>query len=143
MRVSLRFCRRLLLVCVGLLVAVSLVVVIGVIPPVSGDTFPGSTPEDAIPAFWGCVVLSLLVAAALGFTAIRTKGRSWLSTAVLILLTILVLFLALLLGDAAAAYDAEGPAMHTATILLLICVAADLLTAVLVITTAFLLPKRT
>jgi hypothetical protein len=143
MIVSLRFCRSSLLTCAALLIAVALVVAAGVIPPVKADTFPGATPEGAVPAFWGCVVLSLLAATVLGFIAIRTKGRSSLSTTFLVLLAFLVLLLAFALTDAAFAYHSEGPAMQTAAILLFLCSAADLLAAVLVITTAFLLPKRT
>lgn len=143
MPARLRFCRRSLLTCAALLVAAALVMVAGVIPPVKADTFPGSTPEAAVPAFWVNVAISLLTATVLGFIATRTNGRSCLLTAVLILLAFLILFLAVALTDAAFAYNSHGPAMHTATILLCVCIAADLLAAVLVILTAFILPKRT
>ncbi len=143
MIVSLRFCRSFLLICAALLVAVALVLAAGVIPPVKAATFPGATPESAVPAFWVNVVLSLLTATVLGFIAIRTKGRSRISTTGLVLLAFLVLLLAFALVDAAFAYNSEGPTMQTAAILLFICSAADLLAAVLVITTVFVLPKRT
>jgi hypothetical protein len=74
---------------------------------------------------------------------LRTAGRSVLAMIVLGVLVCLSLLLALVLYDAAFAYNGHGPAMHTATILLFCCAAAGLLAAASAITAALLLPKRT
>jgi len=143
MTVSLLFCRRMLLVCAGLFVTVALVVALGVIPPIKAATFPGATPESAVPAFWVIIGLSLLAAVTLVFIATWSKGRSWISTSVLVVLGLVVLLFGIALTDAALAYLPAGPSMKTASILLFFCSAADFLAGALVVTTAFLRPKET
>jgi hypothetical protein len=142
MTVSLLFRRRMLLVCAALLAAVALVGALGVIPPVQAATFPGATPESAVPAFWVNIGLNLVAAATLVFIAIWSKGRSWISTSVLVVIGLVALFLGIALTDAFFAYQAAGPSMQTVAILLSFCAAADFLAGVLVVITAFLrLPK--
>jgi hypothetical protein len=143
MKVSLKFVRCTLLISAALLVVAAIVIGAGVIPPVKADIYPHATPEQAVPAFWVNVVINLLVAAALGGIALRTTGRRRSSTIVLSLMAFLVLLLAFALIDAATDSRSHGPAMCTATILLFLCAAADLLAAVLVVITAFLFPKQT
>ena len=143
MKVSLLFCRRILLACAVLLVAVAIVVALGVIPPVQVATFPGATPERAVPAFWVTVGLNFITAATLVCIAIWSKGRSWISTSVLVVIGLVALFLGIALTDAFFAFQEAGPSMQTASILLFFCAAADFLAGVLVVTTAFLRPKRT
>ena len=143
MKVSLKFCRRILLTSAGLFVAVALVVAAGVIPPVKADIFPSATPQRAVAAFWGNIAFDLLAATALVFIAIRATGRSRLSTTVLGFLAPLALLLAFALTEAAFAFQTQGPAMQTVPILLFLCSAADLLTAALVTTAVFLFPKKT
>lgn len=143
MTVSLAFCRRSLLISAVLLVAVALVVAAAIIPPVRVDTFPLATPDRAVAAFWVEVVFNVLAATVVGFIAIRTTGRSRPSTFVLGLLAFLVLLFGYGLTDAALAFRAHGPALHAARMSLFFCSATDLLAALLVIATAFLLPKRT
>jgi len=135
-------CRCALLISAALIVAVALVVAAGVIPPVKADTFPDATPESAVPAFWANVLIGLLMAVILAVTAIRTSGRSRRSTVMLTVVAALVLILAFALNDAALAYKAEGPPMRSATTLLFLCAAVDLLAAVLIGASAFQLPKR-
>jgi len=137
------FYRRMLIVCAVIFVTVTLVVALGVIPPVKADTYPGVTPERAALAFWVNIGLNLLSALTLFFIAIRSKSRSWKSTSVLVIVGIIVLLLGLALADAASAYQKHGPSMESASILLFICAAADFLAGVTVITTAFLRPKKT
>ena len=143
MKVSLLFCRRMLLVCAVLLVTVALVVALGVIQPVKADTFWGASPATAVPAFWVIIGLNLLAAATLVFIAIWSKGKSWISTSVLVVLGLVVLLFGIALGDGALAYQSEGPSMQTVSILLFFCAAADFLAGVLVVITAFLHPQRT
>ena len=142
MTVSLLFRRRMLLVCAALLVAGAIVVALGVIPPVQVATFPGATPESAVPAFWVNVGLNFIAAATLVCIAIWSKGRSWISTSVLVVIGLVTLFLGIALTDAFFAFQAAGPSMQTVSILLFFCAAADFLAGVLVITTAFLRPKK-
>ena len=139
--VSPKFCRRSLLTCAALLVAVALVVAAGVVPPVKADTSPHATPQRAVPVFWGIVVLNLLVATSLVFIAIRATDRSGLSPIVLGSLAFLAFASACFLAAPAFGYRAHGPAMQTACILLFLCSAAEFLAAVLVSTTALLRPS--
>jgi len=143
MKVSLLCYRRVLLVCAALCVAVSLVMALGVIPPVQTDTFPGATPEKAVTAFWVIIGLTVLAAATFVLVAIWSKGRSWISTPVLMVLGVAVLLCGLVLTDAAFAYRSHGPSMQTAAMLLFFGVAADFLVGALAMTTAFLRPKKT
>lgn len=143
MTVSLLFCRRMLLVCAVLFAAVAIVVALGVIPPVQAATFPGATPESAVPAFWVNIGLNFVAAVTLVFIAIWSKGRSWISTSVLVAIGLVTMFLGIALTDAAFAYQLEGASMQTVSILLFFCAAADFLAGALVVITAFLRPKKT
>lgn len=140
--VSLRSCRRSLVSCATLLVAVALILAAGVIPPVKIDRFPAAAPERAVPVFWAIAALNLLAAAVLVLIAVRTTGRSRLSTAVASAVAFLAVVSGLALAGPAGGFLSHGPAMHTASILLFLCVAADLIAAVLAATTAFRMPTR-
>ena len=140
---SLLSCRRLIVVCAVLLVAVALVVTVGVIPLVRSDTSPGATPESAVPAFWVAVALHLLVAVMLVFTAVRSRGRGRIPVPGLVVMGIAALLFGIALADAAFAYRSHGPSMSTVSVFLFICVAADSLAGAMTIATAFPLRKRT
>jgi O-antigen ligase len=127
----------------AIFVIVAIVLALGVIPPVKADTYPGVNHEKVATAFWVNIGLNLLSAATLIFIAIRSKGRSWISTSILVIAGLIVLLLGLALADAASAYQKHGPLMQSASILLFICAAADFLCGALVVITAFLRPKRT
>lgn len=143
MPASFAFCRRLLLIGAVLLVAVALVIAWAVIPPVRADTFPGATPESAVPAFWIIVSFQVLAAAVVGLTATRitTVGRAW-RPVILIPLALLVLLAAYALEEPGRAYSREGPAMQTASVVLLAGAASDLVAAVLMMAAASLLARR-
>jgi len=142
MRLSFPVYRRMLFIYGAVVVAVALVLALGVIGPVKVEASLGATPQRAVHAFWVNIGVNLLAAATFILIAIRSKGRSWISTSVHIILGLVVLFLGLALADAASAYKSHGPSMQTAVILLFICAAADFLTGAMVVTTAFLQPKR-
>ena len=142
MKINILFYKRMLLVAAILFVIVALVIALGVIPPVKADTYPGVNHEKVTVAFWVNIGLNLLIALTLFFVANRVKERSWKSTSVLITAGILVLLLGLTLADAASAYQKHGPSMQSASILLFICAAADLLGGALVVTTAFIQHKK-
>ena len=141
MAVSPRQCRYLLAACAVLVAGAALVVAVGVIPPVRVATSPDITPGSAVPAFWVNVGLQFLAALVLLLIAMLSKGRSWVSTSGLVVTGVVVLFLGFTLGDAAFAFRETG--MQTVTTLLVLCVAADALAGVLIVTTAFLRPTRT
>jgi hypothetical protein len=143
MKASLLFYQRMVLGCAVLLAAVAIVEALGVIPPVQTATFPGATPESAVPAFWVNIGLNFIAGAILVCIAIWSKGRSWLSTSVLVVTGLVIMFLGIALADAFFAFQAAGPSMQTVAMLLFFCAAADFLAGVLVVITAFLLPKKT
>lgn len=140
--VDLAFCRRSLLTSAVLLVAVSLVIVAAVIPPLRVDTFPGAT--RAVPAFWIIAFFHFLAAAALGSTAVRTTTVAGPERPPFLGLLVLLLVLsACLLAAPGGAYFQEGPAMRTASVLLFICAGSDLIAALLVMTAVSRFPERT
>jgi len=143
MKTSLLLYRRILLVCAVLFVVVAIVVALGVIKSVQADTFPGATPERAVPAFRVIMGLNLLDAVIIVFIFIWLRGRSWISTSILIILGLVALLFGIALIDAAFAYKSEGPSMQIVSILIFFCAAADFLAGALVITTTFLCPKKT
>jgi hypothetical protein len=138
MKANVLFCRRLFLVCAALFVIVAVVVALGVIPPVKANPDPNVNHEKVAAAFWLNIGLNLLAAFSLFIIAIRSKERSWKSTSVLIITGLLVVVLGLALADAGSAYQELG----SASILLFICAAIDILAGVAAITTAFLRPKK-
>jgi quinol-cytochrome oxidoreductase complex cytochrome b subunit len=142
MNIKLRICRNLLLAAAALLVLVSLVVAVFVIPVVRAYSSPSASPQNAVPAFWAAIGLSLLAAVVLESIGMRARRRTKFSTILLIILAVLVFLLAFALSDAALAYRAEGPAMRTAAILLFLCSAAELAGALLVAATTFLFPRE-
>jgi hypothetical protein len=143
MKISLLFYQRMLLVCAALLAAVAIVEALGVVPPVQAATFPGATPESAVPAFWVNIGLNFVAAAILVCIAIWSKGRSWISTSGLVVIGLVTMFLGIALTDAFFAFQEAGPSMHTVSILLFFCAAADFLAGALVVIIAFLRPKKT
>jgi hypothetical protein len=142
MKISSPFYRRMLFVCTAVFIIVAFVLVLGVIPPVRIEALQGATPARAVNAFWVNIGLNLISALTVVFIAFRSKVRSWISTSVLVIVGLIVLLLGLALTDAASAYQSHGPSMQSASILLFICAAADFLGGALVVTTAFLRPKK-
>ncbi len=120
----------------------AIILIAGVIPPVKADTYQFATPDRAVPAFWVIVVFNLLAAVVLGSNAIRATVRSRRLLLNFGMLAFIVLLFALGLTDAACALRGHGPDMQTASALLFLCVAADVLAALLTFATAFLLPKQ-
>ena len=141
MNLSHRFCKRVLLACAILFVLVACLVALGVIPAIR-SFYPGVTAEGAVSAFWVNIGLSLLSAATCVVIAIWSKGRSRSSTSILVLFGLVVLVLGLALTSAAFTYHRKGPPLQTAWTLLFFCAAADLLGGALVVTAAFLRPRR-
>lgn len=143
MKLSLPLCRKILIVCAAVFITVALVLVLGVIQPVMAEASRGATPEKAVLAFWLNISLNLLSAITLVSIAVKSKGRSRISTSVLVVVGLMDLLLGIALADAASAYQSHGLSMQTASVLLFLCAAADFLAGVMVVTTAFFRPKKT
>jgi len=142
MKANVLFYRRMLFVCAVLCVVVALVVALGVIPLVKADTSPDVNHEKVAAAFWLNFGIALLSAFSLFIIVIRARERSWKSTSVLLSAGLLVFVLGLALADAASAYLNDSPSLHSASLFLFICAAADIIAGVAVITAALLRPKK-
>ena len=142
MKLNLLVYQRMLFTYAAILGAVALVLAAGVIEPVRAEAALGATPEEAVYAFLVNIGFNILSAVILVFIAMRSKGRGWFSTSANMVVGLVVLFLGIALADAASAYQSHGPLMQTASTLLFLCAAADFLAGVLIVTTAFLRPKK-
>jgi hypothetical protein len=142
MKVSYHLYRRMLLICAFFLVILSIVLILGVIPAIKEEVMRGGTPEKAVTAFWVNIGFNALSAISIIVIALKSKGRSWISTSLLVFVGFIIMLLGLALADAASAYQKHGPSMQSASLFLFICAAADFLAGLTVITTAFLLPKK-
>ena len=130
--------QRILMLSAALLLASAAFVTFGVIPPVRVDTFPGATPEGAVPALWANVLLVLLVAVAAVTSSRLGLTRATLRRVVAGVPGLLVLLLGLLLIDAATAYSEHGPGMHGAVVALWGCVCLDVAAGVGMVGSAWL-----
>ncbi len=133
--------RNSLLVAAALLAAVGFSIAVFVIPAAAAYALLQATPPQAVAAFWVVAGISLTLALSVLFAAVQGTLRSrWRVTAIvlLVLVALVVLLLALGLLDAAFAYWSHGPAMRTSSVVLFVCVAADLVAAALVIASTFL-----
>jgi len=117
--------QRILMLGAALMLASAAFVAFGVIPLVRADTFPSATPDSAVPAFWGNVLLVLLVAAAAVTSSRLGLSRATLRRALAGIPGLLALVLGLVLIDAATAYSGHGPGMHGAVVALWVCVCLD------------------
>ena len=141
MRPSSALCRRTLLICAVVIGCVGLVLAAGVIAPVKAEAARGDTTEAAVAAFWVNISCNLAAAVILFLIAYRSKGPRLVGKTVSIILGLFVMLLGLALTDAAAAYLDHGPDMRIASILLIICAAADILGGLAVVVTAALYPS--
>ena len=125
-----------------LLVAVALVIVIAVIPSVKVDPFPQATPARTVTGLWCIVALQLLASAVFFMEGIKTGGRTIFSMMGMTVLGVLVLLMGYGLTDAAAACLGHGPQMHATAIVLFAGAAATYLSALIAISVAYLIPKK-
>ena len=139
---KLKLSRIFLLISAALFLITAILVMLLVIPSVRADTFPGSTPGSAVPAFWVSGSLGILLSVTLVLIAVRTQGRTRGLTVALVLLILLLFFVSFALADASRAYAVEGPAMQSTASLLRTCSSMDYLGVLLVILTAFILPRK-
>ena len=133
---------RLLLICAISCLLVAAVVALRVIPAVQSDASPNAGPERAVPAFWVNAGLSLLLSVSCGAVALRSKGRGWGSTTILVLVGIVALLLGFALLDAAAAFRSHEMLARGTAGILFICAAVDLLVGISVILVSCRRPSR-
>ena len=122
--------QRIFMLGAALMLASASVVAFGVIPPVRADTFPGATPDRAVPAFGGNALLALLVAAAAAASSRLGLSRATLRRALAGIAGLLALVLGLALIDAATAYSGHGPGMHGVVVALWVCVCLDVVAGI-------------
>jgi hypothetical protein len=124
----LRSCRRLLFIGVVTLVAVTLLVAVGVIPPLMADlAYTTGFRAHGFAAFLGgTAALNLLVAVMLAVVAMRPalRGALWVPAVLALLLALLFAF--------SSGIRSQNPALHTASILLVVCAFSDLIVTALV-----------
>lgn len=142
MAASLSFCRHSLMTSAALLVAVALVVVFAVIPPVWADLFRRGAPQGAAAALGVTVAYNLLAGFVLVVIAFKAIGRRGLFAIALSLLGVLTFLLAKTHADAAFALR-DVPAMHIVSNVLFACAATDLLAWALMIVALFVRPHET
>ena len=138
---NLKSASRLLLVCAILFLLVALVVALRVIPAVSADISPNAVPERAVPPFWVNVGLSVLLAASCGALALRSKGRDWISTTILVVLGIVALLLGLALVDAASAFQSHELLAQGTSMFLFLCAGVDVLSGAMLVVVAYGQPR--
>jgi hypothetical protein len=141
--VSLDLCRRSLRACAALLGGAALVIAAGVIPLTKrAGTFPDGTPGQSLSVFWAIAVLTILGAASLASIAVRAGHGRRPSFVVLGLLAFLAFVPACGLAIPAFKFLGHGPVLRIASVLLFVCLAAELVVTALVGTTALRLPDE-
>jgi len=138
----LRTCRRCLLAGVALLLAASLLVAVGVIPPLSAD-LAYATGFRAHGVAWtlgATAAFNLLIAGALAYVALSPRAADRFSRAFFAIPAVSALLLTLLFAFASG-IRSQNPALWTASVVLLVCAVCDLAATALV-TAASLMADR-
>jgi hypothetical protein len=120
-----RSSRRLIIFAATLLVAAAATLVLGVVPRVRADTFPGVTPDPAGAVFLVQAAIAVLAAIVLAIVAARAVDHPRSSIAILNVIGSLVLLLGMVLACFPLAFWVHGPAMHGAVVLMLLSAAAE------------------
>jgi hypothetical protein len=141
MNTNLMFTYRSLNAIATLFLVVAFIVALAVIPFVKFYSFPGATPENALPVFWSIAFYKFIVGTIFMFVAYHFTGRSNLLSVFFVVMATVDFILMIAFIDTALAYRSHGIAMHIATILLLSCSIANLLTVLLIIRAVILSPK--
>jgi hypothetical protein len=120
-----RSSRRPIILAATLLAAAAAALVLGVVPRVRSDTFPGVVPDPAGAVFLVQAVISVLVAVALAIVAARAVDHPRSSIAILNVSGSLVFLLGMVLACFPLAFWVHGPAMHGAVVLMFLSAAAE------------------
>jgi hypothetical protein len=123
-----------------LLLVVALVIAVGVVPAVVADPTPGFN-AGSVGVFLGVtVVMGLLAAVLLGAALWCSRGREQFSRATLGISAFLALFLALIYAFASG-IGGHGPALRTASILLVLCAVLALTSTALMTVTSVMVDR--
>jgi hypothetical protein len=117
--------RRILFVCIGLVILAVLIIIIFVIPHINPVTQPKATR-----AFWTVVLIHLLPIAALIYTIIFSHRDGHFENGFLVTAGVILILLELPLADAASASLGHSDLPST-SIFLFICVGFDLIAGIL------------
>jgi peptidoglycan/LPS O-acetylase OafA/YrhL len=142
MKTNLMFTFRSINAVATLYLFVAFIVALGVIPFVKFDTCPGATPGNALPVFWAIVFYEFIIGTILLFIAYHFTGKSKPLSVFFAVIATLAFITTLAFIDAAFAYWSHGIAMHVATVLLLCCSLANLLTVILIIRAIILFSRQ-
>jgi hypothetical protein len=128
--------RRLILIAAALLAAVTVVLAVGVFPPVRSDTYPEAAPKSAAAATRIQAVFAALLAIALLLVSALAAARPRAARATLHVIAAVAFLLGLVLAGPAASFVAHGPALRGAVILMYLSAAAELAAAVFMVKAA-------
>jgi FtsH-binding integral membrane protein len=118
---------RILYMAIGLVVMVVIIIILYIIPQVKAA--PNATPERAVPAFWVIVLIQLLIVAALIYSIMFSHREGHFENGFLVTAGVIMILSSLILIDAATAFLDIN--MHSAAILLFICIGFDFIAGVL------------
>ncbi|MDD4858361.1 MAG: hypothetical protein PHD74_09695, partial [Candidatus Krumholzibacteria bacterium] len=131
----------LLIAGAALVAAPAIVLALGLIPKVLGDTFALASSHSAATAFRGHVVFAAIIVLALVVLSFRAAARPNLAAAVSQILGTAAIILGMCLVMAGFAFHGHGHGMRVTAALLFSSAAAELLAGVLVILAASRLAK--
>ena len=138
-----RSSRRLIIFAATLLAAAAATLVLGVVPRVRADTFPGVTPDPAGAVFLVQAAIAVLAAIVLAIVAARAVDHPRSSIAILNVIGSLVLLLGMVLACFPLAFWVHGPAMHGAVVLMFLSAAAEFAAIGLLVAAASRLRRST
>jgi len=119
---------RILYMAAGLGIMVVVIIIFYIIPQVKSA--PNTTPERAVPAFWGIVFFQLLFVAALIYSIMFSHKEGHFGNGFLVTAGVVIILSSLILIDAASAYLGD-PDLHGEAIYLFICIGFDFIAGVL------------
>ena len=139
-----RSCRRNLMACFILLVAIALLIPIGVIPSVVADTAHGFNAKPTGGVLVITVLFDIMAVAILASALWRPRERDPSSKGTLGTTAFLALWLGLIygaLGIAFLVFGLGGPSLRIASIVLILCAVCGLITAALMTVTSVMVDR--
>lgn len=128
--------RHMLYTSIALITIIAVLLTLIVIPSVFKDTYPGATPDRAIPAIAVSIILHLLIVAAILWTLRAESQGKRINKELLVASGIVPIVLGLVLLDGAFAY-LNHPDMLIASKAMFVCVLFDLTAGILVFFTRY------
>ena len=112
----------------------------GVLPQVAADSFPGATPQRALPALWTISALYVVAGGALMGYAPHAHARTTIGAWLCLLIGFMAAFGAGPLFDASGSYAGHGPALHLSAWVLALSAVASIASLVLIVRAWLRLP---